>query len=438
MQHNKLFLVGAVLTAGGLFGLAVGDLLTFKAGDPIKSAEVNANFSTLKAAVQSLEAPIGVSRLAVEGTPADGKVLKLQGSSLTWADDIVGSPGTSYTADGTSLQLVGTTFSVKDGGVGNAKLADGAVTASKISLPLSLSSSSATALSIVNTAGNALSSVSSGGGIGVLGRSTARGIVGTQGDPGLSCAGTFGVGGCAESSGVGVLGRSVSGNGVRGISDTGSALYGDSGLGIGVWGNSTTRGVVGTLGGTSCAGTYAVGGCAASGVGVFGSSSGNDAVVGVSTSPDHAAVAGSNTGGGFAAYFEAGTAVCSFKAGTTGWTCSSDRNLKENFEPVDATKVLEAVAKMPITTWNMKGSKTRQMGPSAQDFYAAFRLGDGDKSINTTDAQGVALAAIQGLNTKLEAQNRALEARVQELELQLATLHSLQAEVAALKTQIKR
>jgi hypothetical protein len=170
----------------------------------------------------------------------------------------------------------------------------------------------------------------------------------------------------------------------------------------------------------------------------LGRSSGNDAVVGESTSPNHAAVAGSNTGGGFAAYFEAGTAVCSFKAGTTGWACSSDRNLKENLEAVDAIKVLDAVTKMPITTWNMKGSKTRQMGPSAQDFYAAFRLGDGDKTINTTDAQGVALAAIQGLNTKLQAQNKALEARVQELESQLATLHSLQAEVAALKAQIRR
>lgn len=401
----KYFVLGTVL-AGGLLGLAVGDLLTFKAGDPIRSAEVNTNFSTLKAAVVALEAPIGVSRLAVAGTAADGKILKLQGGNLTWADDLVGSPGTTYSADGTSLQLSGTTFSVRDGGV----------TGAKIALPLSLGGSSGTTLSVTNSGGNALSSVSGSGGIGVLGRSSARGVVGTQGDLGLSCGGTYGVGGCAES-GIGV--------------------FGDSASGIGVRGNSTTRGVVGTLGGTSCPGTYAVGGCAASDIAVYGRSTNSDAVVGVSSSPNHSGVVGTNQNGGFAAYFEAGSggpvAVCSFRAGTTNWACSSDKNLKENFRAVDSLEVLEAVARMPVTTWSMKGSKTRQMGPTAQDFKAAFGLGEDDKTINNTDAQGVALAAIQGLNEK----NRRLEARVKNLEAQLAALHSLQLEVATLKAQLK-
>jgi hypothetical protein len=408
-NRAKYFFMGVVLALGGLFGLAVGDLLTFKAGDPIRSSEVNSNFSTLKAAVAALEAPIGVSRLAVAGTAADGKVLKLQGGNLVWADDIVGSPGTTYNADGTSLQLSGTTFSVRDGGV----------TGAKIGLPLSLVGSSGTTLSVTNSGGNALSSVSGNGGIGVLGRSSARGMVGTQGDLGLSCAGTYGVGGCATE---------------------GAGVSGNSQTGIGVFGNSTTRGVVGTLGGTSCAGTYAVGGCAASDIAVYGRSTNNDAVVGVSSSPNHTGIVGANYSGGFAAYFEAGSngptgalAVCSFKAGTTGWACSSDKNLKENFRAVDSLEVLEAVANMPVTIWSMKGSKTRQMGPTAQDFHAAFGLGEDDKTINNTDAQGVALAAIQGLNEK----NRRLEARVKELEAQLAALHSLQAEVAALKAQIK-
>ena len=37
----------------------------------------------------------------------------------------------------------------------------------------------------------------------------------------------------------------------------------------------------------------------------------------------------------------------------------------------------------------------------AQDFYAAFAVGPDDKHIATVDADGVALAAIQGLNQKL-------------------------------------
>jgi hypothetical protein len=54
----------------------------------------------------------------------------------------------------------------------------------------------------------------------------------------------------------------------------------------------------------------------------------------------------------------------------------------------------------------------------AQDFHAAFGLGTDDKHIATVDADGVALAAIQGLNQKLEEKN----ARIAELERRLEIL----------------
>ncbi len=85
----------------------------------------------------------------------------------------------------------------------------------------------------------------------------------------------------------------------------------------------------------------------------------------------------------------------------TGWICSSDRNLKERFEPITPLQVLAGVIAMPVSTWSIIGSKVRQMGPMAQDFYRAFGLGDTDKAINTIDVGGVAFAAIQGLNEKL-------------------------------------
>ena len=62
----------------------------------------------------------------------------------------------------------------------------------------------------------------------------------------------------------------------------------------------------------------------------------------------------------------------------------------------------------------------------AQDFYAAFGIGPDDKHITTVDEGGVALAAIQGLNQKVEEkdaeiqklkqQNESLERRLSELE----------------------
>jgi len=105
----------------------------------------------------------------------------------------------------------------------------------------------------------------------------------------------------------------------------------------------------------------------------------------------------------------------------TDFVTTSDRNAKENFAAVNPRQVLDKVAALPITTWNFKElSDGRHMGPVAQDFYAAFGLGGGDTTITTVDPAGVAFAAIQGLNQKVDelrnelkrkdAENRALEA----------------------------
>lgn len=66
------------------------------------------------------------------------------------------------------------------------------------------------------------------------------------------------------------------------------------------------------------------------------------------------------------------------------------------------------VAQLPIQTWAYKSDPhTKHLGPVAQDFHAAFGLGTDDKHIATVDADGVAVAAIQGLNQKLEEEIRA-------------------------------
>ena len=109
------------------------------------------------------------------------------------------------------------------------------------------------------------------------------------------------------------------------------------------------------------------------------------------------------------------------------WTSASDRNAKEDFQPVDPQAVLEKVAHLPITTWSYKAEDdaVRHMGPTAQDFYAAFGLGDSDTSIATVDADGVALAAIQGLYQRvqtLEAENARQRAEIEALKARLDAL----------------
>ena len=77
---------------------------------------------------------------------------------------------------------------------------------------------------------------------------------------------------------------------------------------------------------------------------------------------------------------------------------------------MDAVAVLAKVAALPVRSWVYKAQPGEtHIGPMAQDFHAAFGLnGTDDKHITTVDEGGVALAAIQGLNQKVEAANAIL------------------------------
>lgn len=105
------------------------------------------------------------------------------------------------------------------------------------------------------------------------------------------------------------------------------------------------------------------------------------------------------------------------------WINASDRDLKEGFRPVDGEQMLEKVAVLPIREWRYKGAATGiHIGPTAQDFHAAFGLGDTDRAIATVDADGVALAAIQGLYRIVKEQQARIkeqEARIEEVEVAL-------------------
>src|SRR3954469_11385104 len=94
--------------------------------------------------------------------------------------------------------------------------------------------------------------------------------------------------------------------------------------------------------------------------------------------------------------------------------CVSDRNAKKNIAPADTRQILDKVAHLPISTWtyNEEPSAVRHLGPMAQDFHASFGLGNDDRTYNSVDAHGVALASIQALERMVEAQER----RIAKLE----------------------
>ncbi|MGZ8243194.1 tail fiber domain-containing protein [Methylomagnum sp.] len=127
------------------------------------------------------------------------------------------------------------------------------------------------------------------------------------------------------------------------------------------------------------------------------------------------------------------TAGVQLSAGSGTWTSLSDRNAKENLAPVDGRQVLEKVAALPMQTWNYKtqADDIRHIGPMAQDFRAAFQLGENDKTIATVDADGVALAAIQGLYKLVEEQRKLAEE-------QRRLIQSQRDEIAAMRRENQR
>lgn len=108
------------------------------------------------------------------------------------------------------------------------------------------------------------------------------------------------------------------------------------------------------------------------------------------------------------------------------WTDASSRALKENFLDEDGESTLAKVVRLPVQSWNYRAedSSVRHLGPTAEDFHAAFGLGD-DASIASLDVGGVTLLAVQAL----EARTRALREENADLREEVA---ALRREVAAL------
>jgi hypothetical protein len=121
--------------------------------------------------------------------------------------------------------------------------------------------------------------------------------------------------------------------------------------------------------------------------------------------------------------------------GDSQWKALSDRNAKENFVSVDGRDILERLGGIPIETWNYKTQdpSIRHIGPMAQDFHAAFNVGTDDKHIGTVDADGVALAAIQGLYGIVQEKDAQIKAQQQQIA---ALQEEKDAEIAALQARI--
>ncbi|MFN7978361.1 MAG: tail fiber domain-containing protein [Vicinamibacterales bacterium] len=189
--------------------------------------------------------------------------------------------------------------------------------------------------------------------------------------------------------------------------------------------------------GSMALGTNAATSAVAPGSFVYGDRSTSGAVT--SISPNQFLV---RAAGGTAFWSTAGTTYPTSPGvilftGDSAWSSLSDVNAKENFRDLDDGDVLTRIAAMPVREWNYKAQDQgiRHIGPTAQDFHAAFGLGQDERRINTLDADGVALAAIKALEARTRADNDRLTRDNDELRASLARLEQQVLELRAAPTR---
>ncbi len=176
-------------------------------------------------------------------------------------------------------------------------------------------------------------------------------------------------------------------------------------------------------GGSVVLGSYATAQAAAYGTFIFSDQSSANPFTGFA--PNEFLV---RAAGGVGFYTNAATTTgVEMAANGSSWAALSDVNAKENFRDVSGEDVLAKIAKMSIQEWNYKAqdASLRHMGPTAQEFRAAFGLGDFPLRINTIDADGVALAAVKALEARTRALNETLTRENDELRARLTRLEAL-------------
>jgi hypothetical protein len=211
----------------------------------------------------------------------------------------------------------------------------------------------------------------------------------------------------------GVTGEADFGSGLRGIADNGDGVHGSSETGYGVIGESTSSTGAFFEGGNGIA--IELGGSESD----YGGGS-DDAVIRteegqgegdmILVSNDYIDFHLDDNGGSSSRMrVKNGLDSVIFSLNESGnltlmgsCSCSSDFNRKEGIVSINTQEILAKVAALSIKQWQFKGEEDRHIGPMAQDFYAAFGLGQGDTTIATVDADGVALAAIQALKTEVD------------------------------------
>lgn len=183
--------------------------------------------------------------------------------------------------------------------------------------------------------------------------------------------------------------------------------------------------------GNTATGTYAL----YTGTGSYNTAIGYNADVS-GANPTNATAIGYNARATQSNMVRLGNSQVTVIQGQVAFTVSSDRNLKENFRPVDGREVLRKLRGFELTSWNFIGHDPKQFrhyGPMAQDFFAAFGHDEvgtfgTDTTINSGDLAGILMVATKELAVENEALKKQLadrDAKDAERETRLARLERM-------------
>ncbi|MEZ5285002.1 MAG: hypothetical protein R2712_09385 [Vicinamibacterales bacterium] len=129
------------------------------------------------------------------------------------------------------------------------------------------------------------------------------------------------------------------------------------------------------------------------------------------------------------------TAGVQMVGGSSQWLQLSDVHSKHRFTDLNGEDVLRRIAVLPVMEWSYLAQEDgiRHIGPTAQDFHAAFGLGEDERYIGSLDADGVALAGVKAL----EARTRVMQDTAGAMALGNASLRDDHATLASENARLR-
>lgn len=119
---------------------------------------------------------------------------------------------------------------------------------------------------------------------------------------------------------------------------------------------------------------------------------------------------------------------------------SRRRHGRADDERVNPQDVLDRLRALQVHAWrggSGDADESQHIGPAAEDFYEALRVGPDADHVPPGDADGVAIAAIQGLADRLDERDELVERYTRRIRRQRGIIEEQRADLESLREQLE-